>query len=518
MSSSSLTANQTGRNGSAPPTMSNLGVDRTIPRPREDSQLMAKLGTFVDHTANTARLDVKHRGFLHDFKELVLDMPPTHWRAMIHMQATALRTSQVLDTLTGEVEQVKTDIDEVALQSSKNFTLNWERMAVIRNLCKKLVFEPTRTDFENLAEHARDKLKDPMQYPDFEPAFKSEQGKATVMGYCRSQANYVRNLYRKTLKLKLFDPKGRCGLTACVRSLISKLDPTLEPSARLVLRVAIFRRFCMENPGALDCEDPPVGQQQSTTSGKRKRDNSGPFWEQVEDFLKEKVRELGEDITSEDWKTYINEALQEERRRFPDDHLPLLPQIDLSPPTVSGINTTLNHLGSTDDVFTTALTNTHPQAHGMEGGELRHGRAHTLPESIPSSPFSPSISRLSPSPNLFGTPGTPALSSSHLSNPSFVPSASSFRQSAAGSSSVHLPPLSDLRGGLQLRNMGSSDTSAAHAAGVRSASDWLANLDDGSSSDKENRPPSQLAISDGRAFNFNASGVSSFSHGGHAAW
>ncbi|RDX40511.1 hypothetical protein OH76DRAFT_1423650 [Lentinus brumalis] len=476
MSSSSLTANQTGRDGSAPPTMSNLGVDRTIPRPREDSQLMAKLGTFVDHTANTARLDVKHRGFLHDFKELVLDMPPTHWRAMIHMQATALRTSQVLDTLTGEVEQVKTDIDEVALQASKNFMLNWERMAVIRTLCKKLVFEPTRTDFENLAEHARDKLQDHTQYPDFELAFKSEQGKAAVMGYCRSQANYVRNLYRKT------------------------------------------RRFCMENPGALDCEDTPVGQQHSTNSGKRKRDHGGPFWEQVEDFLREKVREFGEDITSEDWKTYINEALQEERRRFPDDHLPLLPQINLSPRIVSGINAGLNDLGSTDDVFATALTNTHPQAHGMEGGELRHGRAHTLPESIPSSPFSPSISRLSPSPNFFGTPGTPALSSSNLSNPSFVPSASSFRQSAAGSSSVHLPPLSDLRGGLQLRNMGSSDTSAAHAAGVRSASDWLANLDDGSSSDKENRPPSQLAISDGRAFNFNASGVSSFSHGGHAAW
>ncbi|TFK84617.1 hypothetical protein K466DRAFT_601841 [Polyporus arcularius HHB13444] len=256
----------------------------------------------------------------------------------------------------------------------------------------------------------------------------------------------------------------------------------------------------MENPGALDCEDTPVGQQHSTNSGKRKRDHGGPFWEQVEDFLKDKVREFGEDITSEDWKTYVI--------RF----------IDLSPRIVLGINAGLNDLGSTDDVFTTALTNTHPQARGMESGEPHHGRAHTLPKAIPSSPFSPSISRLSPSPNFFGTPGTPALSSSQLSNPSFVPLASSFRQSATGSSSVHLPPLSDLRGGLQLRNVGSSDTSTAHAAGVRSASDWLANVDGGSSSDKENRPPSQLAIPDGRAFNFNASGVSSFSHDGHAAW
>lgn len=153
MSSPSQTPNQTGRGGSAHPTMSNLGVDRTVPRPRDDSQLIAKLGMFVDHTANTARLDIKHRGFLHEFKEVripaslvsflssysqyVMDMPPTHWRALIHLQATALRTAQAVEKLTGEVEQVKTDIDEVAVQSSKTFLMTPDRNVCLfsRTLC-----------------------------------------------------------------------------------------------------------------------------------------------------------------------------------------------------------------------------------------------------------------------------------------------------------------------------------------------------------------------------------------------
>ncbi|KAI0718617.1 hypothetical protein C8T65DRAFT_737259 [Cerioporus squamosus] len=311
--------------------MSNLGIDQHNPCPRDDLQLIAKLGMFVDHTANTARLDIKHRGFLHEFKEYVMDMSPTHWHAMIHLQATALQTAQAVEKLTGEVEQVKADIDDVAAQSSKMFLMTPNRNATIRKLCKQLILEPSRADYENLAENAQDVLKE--SYPEFEPVFQAERSKAYVMSACRSSANYVRNSYRKALKESLFNPQARCGLTKFVKTLISKFDPERKVTPDFVIHVAVLRRFCLENPAALDCDNLPawvppdhlasLHPVEAAKMGKRKHEG-GPFWEQAQEYIEHKIRENGEDLNAEKWRIYLGETIRQEQKLFPDDRLPLL--------------------------------------------------------------------------------------------------------------------------------------------------------------------------------------------------
>ncbi|RDX41240.1 hypothetical protein OH76DRAFT_1561677 [Lentinus brumalis] len=492
MSSPSQTPNQTGRGGSAHPTMSNLGVDRTVPRPRDDSQLIAKLGMFVDHTANTARLDIKHRGFLHEFKEYVMDMPPTHWRALIHLQATALRTAQAVEKLTGEVEQVKTDIDEVAVQSSKTFLMTPDRNTTIRKLCKRLIIEPSRVDYENIADNARDVLKE--TYPDFEPAFKAERSKAYVMAACRSSANYVRNSYRKALKDSLFNPQGRCGLTKFAKILISKFDPDRKPTSDFIIHLAILRRFCLENPAALDCEDLPewippdylasLHPIDAPKTGKRKRE-SRPFWELAQEYIENKIKENGEDLNSEKWHNYLSETIREEQKIFPDDSLPLLPQLPLPDPVAFSApsDSMFPNLSSLDDML--GVASTHAQVHGTEN------------EAVP---------RMSPTPHVPASPRTPASTLSRLPTASPTPSASfvSYSSGPIPQSSIHLPRLSELA---QTHN------TAPSPATVSPAMDWLASAGGRSSS-----AAVPVADPDAPTFNFDVNSRSSRSQSSHRPW
>ncbi|CDO69717.1 hypothetical protein BN946_scf184687.g2 [Trametes cinnabarina] len=542
--SPSQTCDHAGRGGSAPPTMSNLGVDRHVPRPRDDSQLIAKLGMFIDHTANTARLDVKHRGFLHEFKEYVMDMPPTHWRAIIHLQATALRTAQAVEKLTGEVEQVKTDIDDVATQSSKTFLMTPDHNATIRKLCKRLIIEPSRVDYENLADNARDVLKE--TYPEFEPAFQAERSKSHVMAACRSSANYVRNSYRKALKESLFNPQGRCGLTKFVKSLISKFDPERKVTPDFVLRVAVLRRFCLENPAALDCDDLPawvppehmasLHPVEAPKTGKRKREG-GPFWEQAQEYIEHKIRENGEDLNSEKWRSYLSETIRQEQKLFPDDRLPLLPQVAPLPPVTFSApdDLTVPTFGSPDDMFDAITTTAPTQVRGMENEAGPNDHVRSLSRSLTSSPFSPSVSRMSPALHPSGSPRTPAPTSSQLPTSSSVPSASLLPQSSGpiARPSIHLPRLSELApppgsNGLQLYS-DNPDTTATNAtrlasrqpstrlnvasSSVTASPDWFA-----STSASRSVSLSQVTEPDAHVFNFDLNARSSLSQGSRRPW
>ena len=77
------------------------------------------------------------------------------------------------------------------------------------------------------------------------------------------------------------------------------------------------RRFCLENPSVLDCEDLPSfippdylpsahrnDLEQGGKLGKRKRDVA-PFWEQAQEYIEDKIKENGRDLNSDMWRTYV---------------------------------------------------------------------------------------------------------------------------------------------------------------------------------------------------------------------
>ncbi|RDX40489.1 hypothetical protein OH76DRAFT_1490226 [Lentinus brumalis] len=325
-----------------PPLMSDLGVNHSPPA-RQDPRLVTQLGIFVDRMANHAELDAKHRNILHSFKEFVLDMPPTHWRATVSLQATVLQAVQAAQSLRDEVHAFKIEAHQATQRARAHFTLSSDQEAEIRALCKARVFEPHRTDYD-IAENVRDTLKDADQYPMLAEAFKSKKGETAVLRYARSEGAYARNLFREVLRDSIYDPQERCSLTVCTRRLAKKLVNGAEISAETIINVAILRRFCREHPDLLDREElPPSNEdldgddsnQQSNHRGRRKRPRHGEaFWDVVSNFFAVHDKKWGRDIHSEGWSTYVDECIQQERMLFPDDPISSLPQLSTPPAAV----------------------------------------------------------------------------------------------------------------------------------------------------------------------------------------
>ncbi|RDX49591.1 hypothetical protein OH76DRAFT_1482964 [Lentinus brumalis] len=335
---------------------------------------------------------------------------------------------------------------------------------------------------------------------------------------------YVRNHYRKVLKESLFSP-GRCGLTKFVNTVISKFDPDRKPTLDFVIRLVVLRHFCLENPAALDCEDlvewfPPehLASMHPPKTGKCKREGR-PFWELAQEYIENKILENGEDLSSDKWRTYLSKAIQEEQKLFPDDQLPLLPQLRVPPPVAfsapNSEDLTVPNFGSPDDMLGTVTTNATQM---NDAGQPEHVRS--LSRSSMSSPFSPSpVLRASE----FGSPRTPASTLSSIPPASFLPQASGH----IPHSSVHLPRLPELAQapannfGMQLCPDipdAAAPTSRSSRLAPRQPSTRL-NVSAGARSGSAAAVSlSQVTDPDAHAFDFDIGGQSLLSQGSHRLW
>ncbi|CDO68932.1 hypothetical protein BN946_scf185000.g75 [Trametes cinnabarina] len=279
-----------------------------------------QLPIYIDKVANALRLNVQYRAELHAFKELVLDLPPYLWRTTIYQQASIYRSLQLNEEGQESVAGIKADIKVVSSQFSKQFVLSVEQREDIITLCKDMVIDGTRVEYD-YADEALAKLRNQEAFPRLVEPFKSKANTKTILQLVRNQASYTRNAYRRMLRDSVFGTQTRSSLTTCARQATHKFSNSEEPSVDLILWVAILRDFIRRNPelvnrgeNAPDAAPPrPQGgnadsqstlESQSSGAHGRKRKNHRAtvhFWGVFTEFLQEKNQLWGIDKRSSGW-------------------------------------------------------------------------------------------------------------------------------------------------------------------------------------------------------------------------
>ncbi|KAH9899609.1 hypothetical protein C8Q73DRAFT_833442 [Cubamyces lactineus] len=372
-----------------------------------------RLSLFVDKVANIMKLNAAFRAELHAFRTLVCDLPESFWRVCVYQQASVYRVMQLSEDFSADLTSLKGEVKELGNYVSKRFIVSQEQNDDILALCKVMVFEAGRHDY-NFADDAVKLFKDPDQYPRFKDVFKSNTNTKTVKQLIRRQASYVRNAYRQFLRDSLFDAKKKCGLSECARQAARKFKNGVDTNAEEVLHVAILRRFVRENRQLvleteeedIEAEDPwksTSGSLQEPSTGRRKRKRARTtmhFWGAANDWLRGLVKALGSDLRNAGWQAFYDETLRQERALFPDDVLSDVPlRTVLTAPSASEATRSGAQAASSDFRTTVNWTTSHDQ---LASVSLSNG-------SMPSTGYSASSTTPSLPPMATFAPHSPAL-------------------------------------------------------------------------------------------------------------
>ncbi|EIW53652.1 uncharacterized protein TRAVEDRAFT_52770 [Trametes versicolor FP-101664 SS1] len=310
-------------------TMGDPGV-ATLSTRLDSPPVLDQISLSIDKVANDMQLGPHYRAMLHRFKQAVFQLPPQHRDAFLIQQAVALRSIQLLEDQRRDIQDIIAFSATIRTHLADRRTLSADQQAEITALCKKMVFEADRTDYD-FADEALERLRRLPRPNMFVEVFESVAWTQTLTTSIRRQSSYARNSLRKDLRDSEFDGKKKAGLTSCARKGLRKYAPRdgQDLSPELIFHLAILRRFVREHRDLLN-RDESVDDTEDTsaaiTGPKRKRvrfsEDSETFWGAVSAFFSEKNAEWGRSIKpGSQWANYIDECILQERRRFPDDRI-----------------------------------------------------------------------------------------------------------------------------------------------------------------------------------------------------
>ncbi|KAJ7431623.1 hypothetical protein B0H11DRAFT_2129370 [Mycena galericulata] len=322
--------------------------DRTAtPPPREPVLSMAEeLTNFADAIANNFKLDPENRADLHSFLELGSDLSFAPLKIAVVQHATALQTQQMVRealTMCGTIQKVVKSIEE---KYAASFTP--DQTFEMRSACRFVVFDHTRVNFDNdtiikaATAHLK-KYKNTNGFKDVFSASSKGREKALVKAI-RDQASYAKSVVRHAILAsmpgnnngtkKTATPDGT-GLTALVTTLAKKCTGLSEnATTQEAIWCAILRHMVRETPrlAKLGDSDEP---QEVPRPPKRNRDGvaksgtaaeGNDFFSIIEGEFLKLQKDMGNDWKSPEWVEFIDRIIGRERRLWPSDPLPLIPQ------------------------------------------------------------------------------------------------------------------------------------------------------------------------------------------------
>ncbi|KAJ7478789.1 hypothetical protein B0H11DRAFT_2027584 [Mycena galericulata] len=285
---------------------------------------------FADAIANNFKLDPENRTDLHSFLELGSDLPFAPLKIAVVQHATALQTQQMVRealTMCGTIQKVVKSIEE---KYAASFTP--DQTFEMRSACRFVLFDHTRVNFDNdtIIKAATAHLKKHKNTNGFKDVFSaSSKGreKALVKAIC-DQASYSKSVVCHAILAsmprnnngtkKTATPDGT-GLTALVTTLAKKCTGLSENvTTQEAIWCAILRHMVRENPrlAKLGDSDEP---QEVPRPPKRTRDGAAKNGTAAEgnDFFS---------IIEGKFLKFIDRIIGRERRLWPSDPLPLIPQ------------------------------------------------------------------------------------------------------------------------------------------------------------------------------------------------
>ncbi|KAI0349854.1 hypothetical protein OH77DRAFT_1514689 [Trametes cingulata] len=304
------------------------------------------LQVLIDKVADALLLNDKYRVELHRFKthlNYLTDLDSSFWRPTLIQQATLYKSLELQESILEAVSNTKAEVKEVRTEVGQHFMVDKETNQEIIAICKVLILESLREDYDfadevlfpssPLISKYQEKLKDTATYPRFATVWNSMLKSKIVGQVVCERATYACKLLRKTLVENLFGPRT-CGLTICVRSTTKSFGWSGPIPPETVLHIAVLCQFMRDNRELLRLtkndsmsrttagEDGQPGQKRKRAVGR----SDTSFWVEFEDWLKEKNETWGRDIRGRDWNAHIKRCLARERRDFPEDKLSLISQ------------------------------------------------------------------------------------------------------------------------------------------------------------------------------------------------
>ncbi|KAJ7658766.1 hypothetical protein DFH06DRAFT_1407268 [Mycena polygramma] len=290
---------------------------------------------FVDMLSSTLRLTPDRRADLHDGLNFFHSLPQDALLAHLYLQATQFQVIQLLQETQADYRSMQETLKEVQQTIAANLDLTKEQAAEVNAICKLIVWEPTRTAFDNddIIKASLDHLKKHQAVNGMKVIFDSRgQSRLRVLNRALGRgASYAKSAYRTFLNDSIHSTKATC-LTVTTTAGMKKFTGSSEnASTKHAIQMAILRRIGRENKQLLsrrtykrqrpedsdDLEPPP-----------REDTDGAQFWVVVTKFFDGAAKDWGVDRRSSGWTEYLDETIKDERRRFPNDDIPLIPHIE----------------------------------------------------------------------------------------------------------------------------------------------------------------------------------------------
>ncbi|KAF7318315.1 hypothetical protein HMN09_00340300 [Mycena chlorophos] len=295
-----------------------------------DTQGVSHAAQFVDAVANDKGLTAEQRFDLHAYRTLDPDLK------MVYLLACIMKQQTDLGKVHAQYKELGGVMEKLMDLVGQSITVSDDQRTDVNAAAKQLIVDPKRVNYDNdsVTDDVIAHLKQHLAVNGFKSFFEANAHAKlkALTGVIRHGVSYAKSTQRNIIK----DNLSNC-LTVATTSLVRKMTGSIESiSVNNVIRMAIFRRFARDHPELLSIEETtePTGTTTSTTGRKRGRpakrvrtSEEQSYWGKFSAFMKDKVEEWGNDYKAPQWAAYIDPIIQQERQRFVNDPIQLLPQV-----------------------------------------------------------------------------------------------------------------------------------------------------------------------------------------------
>ncbi|KAF8187058.1 hypothetical protein K438DRAFT_1973233 [Mycena galopus ATCC 62051] len=323
--------------------LSSLDHSNEARQPGPPNALQTNPSRFMDLLANTLKLDPDHRSDLQSCLDFFHSLPQDQLLAHGYLQATLFQIVELLLEIKADYTAMKDTLKEVQKSITENLDLTTAQKAEVTAVTKLMVWDPTRTNFENddIVKASLEHLKKGQKTNGMKVIFDSSQSRTRVLTRALGRsASYAKSTFRNFLNDSLDGSAATC-LTVTTTNGMKKFTGSGENvSPKHAIQLVILRQVGRDNRELLRRksnkrvhEDSPEAVNPTRDSD----DSESQFWVVVTNFFEAKAKLWGTDRKSSGWSGYLDTAVAQERKLFPNDTIPLIPHIEIPPQSIPSV-------------------------------------------------------------------------------------------------------------------------------------------------------------------------------------
>ncbi|KAI0318130.1 hypothetical protein OF83DRAFT_61676 [Amylostereum chailletii] len=322
--------------------------------------ILTRVKTWCDAVAAKHDLQPAQYGNLHTMIEIGRKLDVDDLRLRLINQITLYQVQNKIDQQETDYKKFQAILEDLCQRLATKFELNKDQHDALIRLAKDMAFQPTRTSRHGIALDLEAHVKHNASKLGFENVFGDSKREQVLRKACKKRAGNARTQFRGGL-IDSIDTK-KCNLEKATYELATKLRAggVLNLKFSHQLMISVMRRFVSENLTELrplDGEDSSSDEETTATAppAKRPKRNGGSvgkvrkgedFWGRMDTYIQAKMGQYGPDLTSEKWRSFIQETVKKDIAQFgrgSGNLLQSLPVIYTSPtPVQTAVSQSIN--------------------------------------------------------------------------------------------------------------------------------------------------------------------------------